>query len=606
MNLCHHLISGFSARTFILFKASALRLSVLFNNKFIASLLHPTLLIDNPDNKVLYTGFILFLAASLILLIYFLSERIKSKRFRENEKTRNDFFIKLAHEFRTPLTIILGMSKQLKGQKDLGKNSLTFLSAIERQGRHLSDLVNQLLDLANLQTNENKLEWKTGNIIAYVQMISETFGLYAEQKDIELVFYSEENKIETDFVPDYLFKILQNILSNTIKYSDNGSRVFIILERNKKDKKRLMIKVIDQGSGITKTELPYIFDLFYKAPSASDSLSYGIGLTLTKQLIYNLNGTIDVESAEGKGSTFTIGLPINRDEKKLYSHWSPRQNTKQGILEKLPPIENKDIVNLETKKKEERKTILIVEDNKDIYLYISALFNNDKLNILYADNGVTAMEMANEYIPDIVITDIIMPKKNGIELCKDIRSSTLLNHIPIIIISAKNSQSDFLEGFKSGADAYIGKPFTGEELQVRVEKLLESRDKLKEKYLRTIFKEEKNETGNNLNVEFLRKVTDIIHHEIKNPNFSAKKLAHELAISVSQLNKKLNAITGYPSSTYIQQVKIAYAKKLLTRSNKPISEIADMCGIFDVNYFSRIFKKHTGVTPTQYQRLPQD
>ncbi len=131
-------------------------------------------------------------------------------------------------------------------------------------------------------------------------------------------------------------------------------------------------------------------------------------------------------------------------KKKLYSHWSPRQNTKQGILEKLPPIENKDIVNLETKKKEERKTILIVEDNKDIYLYISALFNNDKLNILYADNGgVTAMEMANEYIPDIVITDIIMPKKNGIELCKDIRSSTLLNHIPIIIISAKNSQSDF-------------------------------------------------------------------------------------------------------------------------------------------------------------------
>ncbi len=147
------------------------------------------------------------------------------------------FFIKLAHEFRTPLTIILGMSKQLKGQKDLGKNSLTFLSAIERQGRHLSDLVNQLLDLANLQTNENKLEWKTGNIIAYVQMISETFGLYAEQKDIELVFYSEENKIETDFVPDYLFKILQNILSNAIKYSDNGSRVFIILERNKKIRK---------------------------------------------------------------------------------------------------------------------------------------------------------------------------------------------------------------------------------------------------------------------------------------------------------------------------------------------------------------------------------
>ena len=197
-----------------------------------------------------------------------------------------------------------------------------------------------------------------------------------------------------------------------------------------------------------------------------------------------------------------------------------------------------------------------------------------------------------------------MPNKNGIELCKDVKSSPILNHIPIIMISAKNSYEDVVEGLKNGADIYLQKPFQPEKLQLSVKNLLFTRNLLKEKYQRSILKEENITDESNINTEFLRHVTDIIYREMKSPNFTSNKLAEELALRVSQLNKKLNSITGYPSSAYILQVKLSHAKKIISTQNKNISEAATECGIYDVNYFSRVFKKHTGFTPTQYRRLP--
>jgi YesN/AraC family two-component response regulator len=211
-------------------------------------------------------------------------------------------------------------------------------------------------------------------------------------------------------------------------------------------------------------------------------------------------------------------------------------------------------------------------------------------------------------MPDIIITDIVMPKKSGIELIKEIKASTLLNHIPIIVVSAKNSSEDIIEGLNSGANNYLTKPFQPEELKIRVKNLITARNLLIEKYRRTVLKDEKDaeilEDGN-ANAEFLRLTTDIIYREMKNPDFTPTMLSEELAISMSQLNKKLNAITGYPTSTYILQVKLSNAKKLLSNENKTIGEIAAECGIYDVNYFSRVFKRHTGFTPTQYKKLPK-
>lgn len=554
-----------------------------------------------------YIGVVLFVIISGLLIRSF--ERIRSSRIQQQvEQLRSDILTKITHEFRTPLTIILGLSKQLREQKDLSNNnSLAYLSAIERQGKYLSELVNQLLDIANLYMADRAMEWKTGNIVAFMEMVSETARLQAGQKEIDLYFFSAEKVIETDFVPDYLNKILHNLLSNAIKYSDEGSRIYLILERNKKDRKKLVVRVVDHGKGISKEILPHIFDLFYKGPgmvTESDS-GNGVGLTLAKKLTEILGGTIHVESEEGKGSTFTVELAARRSEKQLFPRWKPEKSVLQPIASIPEKVEQEGLFSSQANENDPRTTILLAEDNKDIALYIRSIFPPEQYNIIYASNGEKAWDIMNQNeLPDLVITDVVMPKKSGIELCKEMKTSPLLNHIPVIIISSINKETDLIEGLKSGADSYIRKPFHPEELQVCVENLLGSRQLLREKYHRTVLKEEKAKSSDNGYTDFLRHVTDIIYREMKNADFTPAKLAQELAISISQLNKKLNAATGYPTSVYILQVKLDYAKKILSTQNKTIGEVAAECGIYDVNYFSRVFKKHNGITPTQFKRLP--
>lgn len=561
--------------------------------------------ISNTVERLAYTGVLIFLLAFVALLIYLLQERTKKNKILQNgEQIRSDVFAKITHEFRTPLTIILGLSKQLREQKDLsGNNSLAYLSAIERQGRNLSDLVNQLLDITKLQTTDDSIEWKTGNIIPFVEMIYENYSIYARQQGVELQFFCNELEIETDFVPNYLQKILRNLLSNAIKYSEAGSKINLVLARDEKDTKKFFLKVIDQGIGIRKEDLPHIFDLFYKVDHGDSQTSSGIGLTLTRQLTEILKGTISVKSEVGKGSEFTVMLPIRRNEKKLYPYWMPVK--KQQLMgDNGHQPDTNGLFSSRPNENDPRTTILLAEDNKDVAVYTRTIFNTNRYHLIYCRNGIEALEMAGKHLPDLVISDVVMPGMNGLDLCKEIKSSPLLSHVPVVLISAKTGYEDYIEGLKHGADAYIRKPFQAEELQVRVENLIRSRELLKEKYHRAVVKEERNNTDDNVNVDFLRHVTDIIYREMKNPDFSSGKLAQELAIGVSQLNKKLNAATGYPASTYILQVKLSHAKKILSSQNKTIGEVAAECGIYDVNYFSRVFKKQTGITPTQYKRLP--
>ena len=554
--------------------------------------------------QIIYGVVLLLLVISLLVLLYTLRDRTKKNRILQNgEQIRSDIFAKITHEFRTPLTIILGLSKQLREQKDLsGNNTLTYINAIERQGRNLSELVNQLLDITKLQMTDDPVEWKTGNLVSFVEMIFESHSIYAREQGMELQFFCDQTEIETDFAPNHLKKILQNLLSNAIKYSEPGSKINLVLALHEKDPKKFLLKVIDQGRGIKKEDIPHIFNLFYKCSDSDTQVSSGIGLALTRQLVDILNGTIEVKSEMSKGSEFTVTLPIHRNETKLYPYWTSGKNSQtQATKQQLPATE--ELFPYKPHDNDPRTTILLAEDNKDVAIFTRSIFTAEGYHLIYCRNGEEALKMANEHLPDIVITDVLMPRMNGLELCKAIKQSPLLSHIPVVIISAKSEMQDYIEGLRYGADAYIRKPFQAEELQVRVENLLKQRHLLKEKYHRTVVKEEKSEHKDNLDVDFLRHVTDIIYREMKNPDFSSTLLAQELAISVSQLNKKLNAATGYPASTYILQVKLTYAKKILASQNKTIGEVATECGVYDVNYFSRVFKKQTGVTPTQYKRL---
>lgn len=562
--------------------------------------------VANPYGKIVYAVVILFLLITAGWLLYAYLQILKQKRLLQQcEKLRNNYFAKITHELKSPLTIILGLSKQLREHRELtNQHAGTYLTAIERQSRQMSSLVNQLLEITRLNTAYKTIEWETGNIVSFVEMISETNSLYARQKEVELIFFCDETEIETDFVPNFLHKILQNLLSNAIRHSPPGSKIFLILERDKKSSRKMLIRVVDHGYGIKKEVLPHIFELFYQGPSEKGQGGSGIGLTLTRQLVELLGGKISVESEEGKGAAFSVELPLQRHEESLYPLWMRNKTANSARIKQQPLMKTDEIMGDKPVENDPRTTILIAEDNRDVALFIRSIFNEEKYQVIHANNGKKALEIANAYLPDIVITDVIMHEKDGMEVCKEIKRSPLLNHIPVVIVTAKNEEADLIEGLKSGADAYIRKPFHAEELRVRVEKLLESRNLLKEKYRRTMLKDEKTDLNEQVTLDFLRHVTDIIYREMKNPEFSPKKLADELAISLSQLNKKLNATTGFPSSTYILQVKLAHAKKILSFQNKTIGEVATECGIYDVNYFSRIFKKQTGITPSQYKRLP--
>lgn len=561
---------------------------------------------DNMGSSVPVMIIILLAAITIILSILLLQRNRALIRLQQSEKMRSSFLRNLVHEFRSPLTIIQGLSRHLRDVNQTGNNSHSYLGTIERQGRILNDLTNRIQIVTGYESADTRDAWKHGNVVAFLEMVAESYQLVSRKKGIEMVFFSEESQIETNYHPSHLQHILQLLLNKALESSREGSRIFLIVEQQRRNQKFYTIKVVDHGKGISKKELPHLFESCYQEGITGEQVNTETGLMLCKHLATRMRGSIRVNSSEGKGTTFTLQLPIRNDKSVALSDKTPQlisfKPTKEENETELVFANNS--LNSTIHANDPRDLILLVEENNDMARYLHTLFHSNQYNLLIVPGASMAHELAQKHTPDVVIADINISQKNGLELCRSFRSSPLLNHIPVIILSASNSIDDRLEALQCGADAYLTKPFRAEELQLRVKKLLESRNLLREKYQRTHPVSEVNEEPDSQQLEFLRQVTDIIHREIRNQEFSPKMLADELAISLSQLNRRLNSIAGKPSSTYILQVKMTHARKILASQQKAIGEVAAECGIYDVNYFSRIFKKHTGVTPTQYQRLP--
>ena len=567
------------------------------------------LTIYSPDNMGISMPvmlIILLLAAIAITLLILLVQRTRAlSRLQQSEKMRTLCLRGLVHEFRSPLTIIQGLSRHLREVNQTGNNNHTYLGTIDRQARILNDLANRMQVVTGYETADAPDAWKHGNVVAFLEMVAESYQLVSRKKGVEMVFFSEESQIETDYHPSHLQHILQLLLNKALESSREGSRIFLIVERQRGSHKNYAIKVVDHGKGISKKELSHLFEPCYRE-DITEPANSETALMLSKQLVTRLKGNIRVNSSEGKGTTFTLQLPIRNDKAAARSEETSRPlafnpSNEEHEAECVMP---RNSAPPSIHANDPRELILLVEENNDMAGYLSTLFHPNRYNLLVVPGGTMAHELALNHIPDIVIADSNTSQKSGLEVCRSFHSSPLLNHIPVIILSARNTLDDRLEALQSGADAYLSKPFRAEELQLRVEKLLESRNLLREKYQRAQPVNEMKDEPESQQLEFLRQVTDIIHREIRNQEFSPKMLADELAISLSQLNRRLNSIAGKPSSTYILQVKMAHARKILASQQKAIGEVAAECGIYDVNYFSRIFKKHTGVTPTQYQRLP--
>ena len=557
---------------------------------------------------MIYMSWLIILVSLIILalLYYAYILRTRSNRILKRlESARSDFFTNITHELRTPLTVIQGLNRQLQEKKNITeKEKIAFRGAIDRQSNNLLNLVNQLLDLAKLKKGADEPQWKRGNIIAYLEMTAEVFRLYAGEKGVNLMFYSDMDVREMDFIPSYIDKTIANLLSNSIKHTEAGGKIdFIVVQGERPN--TVTIRIADTGEGIPKKDLKSIFDLFYQSPHAKNVSGTGIGLAFTQMMIEKMKGKIEVESELGQGTIFTINLPLKN---KQLTYVTPLKEDEEPII--VPPKQDAPIENEKRNEASEgdssnvKPLVLIVEDNSDISLYLKSLLE-DRYRVITAWNGEEGLSSAEEYIPDLVITDLMMPVKDGYQLVCEMKQNRLLDHIPIIMLTAKITNEDRIKGLSCGVDAYIKKPFQHEELLISVENIFENRRLLKEKYMSAITRSgSESKLSNDANMKFLQNVTSIIHTELNNPNLNSTFLAEKMAMSVSQLSRKINGITGYSTISYVLQLKLNKAKKMLTNENVSITEVSDACGFYDASYFSRVFKRKFGVSPSHYQRLP--
>lgn len=543
------------------------------------------------------------------LLYYAYQQRNKSnKMLRELERARTDFYTNITHEFRTPLTVIQGFSRLLQDKNEMTeKEKNKYFDAINRQTGNMLNLVNQLLDVTKLRSGKDEPVWRHGDIISYLRMTAETFKLYAERKNIELVFHSDMTELEMDFIPFYIDKLVSNLLSNAVKHTQAGDRIDFVAEKGKRPD-TIIVRVMDTGEGIPKEDLERIFELFYQSDNARNTAGSGIGLAFTRMIVEKMKGEIKVDSELGKGTTFAVTLPVKN--KKLQNIAPLQEDISVGLHEPDMVDIPKDEFNEEEIENGDadggKPIVLVVEDNKDVRHYITTLLN-DKYCVIAASNGQEGLEMAEEYIPDLVVTDLMMPLKDGACLCVEMKRNMMLNHIPVIMITAKSDDEDRIKGLQCGAEAYIKKPFHHEELFACIHNLLEGRNRIIEKYKDTL---ENNLSGTNskvdsdANLKYLQTVTDIIVSEMQNPNLNTVFIAEKMFVGPSQLNRKLNGIVGQSTVSYILKVKLNTAKKMLQNTSNSIADVSYTCGFNDASYFSRVFKKEFGITPSQYQRIP--
>lgn len=542
---------------------------------------------------------LLLAIAVMVFLWYALKMRSRNQRMMQQmEKVRTHFFTHITHEFRTPLTVILGLGKQIQSGKLEKGESLESLGAmIVRQGDNLLGLINQLLDISKIKSAVGKPDWCTGDVIVYLRMMVESYQALARQKRIELCFVPAETSVIMDFAPDYLRKIVRNLISNALKFTPENGKIFIT---SKQKEKHLLIRIMDTGRGIAKEDLPHIFEAFYQGENSQTGVGTGIGLSLVYQIIESIGGEIKVQSAPGKGSVFTVTLPIQHDSEEPLEEWTPDFRIESITAEVLPEemsLPDKEQMN------DTRPVILIVEDNTDVSYYIGSQLKA-RYRIQYARNGDEGLEKVMELMPDLIITDLMMPGMDGYKLCRQIRTSEISNHIPIIIISAKCEERNRIEGFQAGADAYLYKPFNSDELNVRVEKLLEQRRLIREKYsLALIQGTEQTIKLVPAEQEFLNKLINIIYVQMNTGELDGETISGKMFMSRSQLNRKILSITGCSTAAYILQIRMGKAKRLLASDeDTPIGEIAVKCGFADVAHFSRLFKQMCQMTPSQYRK----
>lgn len=521
-------------------------------------------------------------------------------RLQEVNTVKSRLYANITHEFRTPLTVILGMTGNIRGYEQ--ERNL-----IVRNGKKLLRLINQILDLSKLDSGAIKLEMHQSDIITYLNYLVESFFSMAKEKNIQLAFYSEMQELLMDFDEVKLQHIVYNLLSNALKFTEVGGKVFLHARKiESKEESQLQLIFQDNGLGISQEQLPYIFDRFYQGDGSSTRKGEGtgIGLALTKEYVELLGGQILVKSEIEKGTEFKVLLPIKNDTPLL----APGLLIEQYVNEKNDLKENqkkegKENLLFKTSifNDNERPILLIVEDNKDVAHYIESIVK-ENFQIETALNGELGFEKAVELIPDVIISDVMMPKMDGFALTKMLKEDERTSHIPIIILTAKAEDQDRITGLQTGADAFLTKPFNKEELLIRLEKLTKLRKAMHQYYATLNPLGLPQTSSSNPENVFLKKIGKIVEDNLSNSDFTVMRFCREAQLSQPQLYRKIIALTGKSPALFIRSIRLYKALELLKKSNLNISEIAWEVGFKDPNYFSRAFQKEFGRPPSEFRK----
>lgn len=529
-----------------------------------------------------------------------LSKRLviaESQRLTEVNQLKNSLYANITHEFRTPLTVILGMADSLRSdvENKQFKEAEHSLEMINRNSNNLLRLVNEILDLSKLESGNMKLQLIQTDVIPFVRYLVESFQTLAEDNQIDLTVYSEIDELLMDIDTNKLSVIISNVLSNAIKFTQPGGKIIVHFNQILKNKNEfLIINVKDTGLGIPEEEINNIFNRFYQVDNSSTrrGTGTGIGLAMTKELVELMNGYIGVKSMSGKGSKFTIHLPISNNaiqKQNVQIPLDPNLTSTTIREEKIQTISDD---------KSELPLALIIEDNADVVHYLKTCLDG-KYQIIHAKDGNIGIETALEKVPDIIVCDVLMPGKDGFEVCSELKSDERTDHIPIVLLTAKAAFKDRLTGLSCGADAYLIKPFVKAELLTRLDQLVLLRKKIMQKIDNDSFSHLLKSRAENHETKFLQKIIKIIHKEISNHSFgSTIHLSRKMQLSESQIYRKLKAITGKSTAVFIRSVRLQKAKELLQTTDKTISETAYYVGFDDPSWFSRAFKEEFGFSPS--------
>jgi signal transduction histidine kinase/ligand-binding sensor domain-containing protein/DNA-binding response OmpR family regulator len=526
-------------------------------------------------------------------------EKVKSEKNEELNQLKFQFFTNISHEFRTPLTLIIDpLEKLLASKEQTPAQTRNLYILMQRNAKRLLGLINQLLDFRRIEAGQQTVNITSHDIVILIKNVAGAFEFQASQHYISLTVETKPDSLVTGVDADMLDKILFNLLSNAFKYTPDNGRISVELSLCPTVEatavispySTIQIKVRDNGAGIPEKDLPNIFDVFYQAHKHKQVEGTGIGLALTRELVTLLNGSIYVESHEGEGTCFTVKLPYIEVSEK-----GPTDDVTVQKSDNFADMGTSETVTADTS----QPLVLVVEDNDDVRLYLKSILETS-YQVHLARNGKEGVEKAIEIIPDLIISDIMMPEMDGIELCKQLKTNECTSHVPVVLLTAKQSDQSRTEGYETGADAYLTKPFSSGVLLACITNLIESRQRLREIFSKGTSFELKKVAINLTDEAFFARITGIITENIEDPEFDTDALAQKLKMSRSQLYRKMKGLTNQSVADFIVVVRMNTAQELLLSGENTIAEVAYKVGYSLPTNFTRTFVKHFGQTPTAY------